>query len=364
MKYIDEFRNPSIVKDIIISINKLINKKKTYKIMEICGTHTVSISKYGIRNLLPKNIHLISGPGCPVCVTSQSEIDAIFSLISERDVLLAVYGDLMKVPGSYGENLLDLRARGREVVIVNSVLDVIKLAASTKKEVVFVSIGFETTTPQTAYLILEAYLRQINNLSVLLYNKTMPEVVSLLLKDEQLSIDGFLCPGHVTTVTGEELYYPMVQYKKAAVISGFEPIDILQSILTIVEQVNTQKFNIVNNYRRVVSGSKNMKAYNLMEKVFEVSDAIWRGLGVIPKSGLKIKEEYAHFDAIKKYGVEIKKYSEKKGCRCGDVLKGYVKPTECEMFASSCTPENPFGPCMVSHEGTCAAFYQFGDECE
>jgi len=192
----------------------------------------------------------------------------------------------------------------------------------------------------------------------------MPEVVSLLLKDEKLSIDGFLCPGHVTTVTGEELYYPMVQYKKAAVISGFEPLDILQSILKIVEQVNTQKFSVVNNYRRVVSGSKNIKAYNLMEKVFEVSDATWRGLGVIQKSGLRIREEYAYFDAIKRYGIEIKKYSEKKGCRCGDVLKGYVRPTECEMFGSGCTPENPFGPCMVSHEGTCAAYYQFGDECE
>ncbi|MCA1933703.1 MAG: hydrogenase formation protein HypD [Calditerrivibrio sp.] len=364
MELIENFRRKSIVKILLRKIEESLLKNQTYKIMEICGTHTVSISRFGIRSLLPKDIQLISGPGCPVCVTSQGEIDSIFSLINQKDLIIAVYGDLMRVPGSDGKSLLDYRGMGADIVVVNSVLDIIKLAKSTDKNIVFVSIGFETTTPQTAYLILESQRLGLSNLSVLLFNKTMPEVISLILKDKNLKIDGFLCPGHVTTVTGVDIYTPMIKNNKAAVVTGFEPVDILQSILTIVEQVNSNNFSIVNNYKRVASGEKNEKALSMIEKVFCLSDADWRGIGTIKGSGLRIREEFEEYDASKKFDITFPKYTDKYGCRCGDVLKGYITPKECKMFGDVCTPENPFGPCMVSNEGTCAAYYQFGGEIE
>jgi len=348
--------------DILLNQIKKEAVRQSYIIMEVCGTHTVAISKWGLRNLLPKNIRLISGPGCPVCVTSQGETDLIFQLLEKYDIALAVYGDMMKVPGSKGENLLYLRGKGKRINIVGSVLDVLDLSKSFNEEIVFVSIGFETTTPQTAYLIMKAKEIRIKNLSVLLFNKTMPEILNLLLSDKNLNIDGFIAPGHVSAVTGEELYLPIIKAKKAAVITGFEPVEILNGILEIIRQVNRGDYKVENCYKRVVSGKKNIKAYTLMDEVFEICDAVWRGIGLIKGSGLRIKKSYEEYDAFKRYGLTPEGFSEREGCRCGDVLKGYLKPTECKLFGNICTPENPYGPCMVSAEGTCAAYYMFGED--
>ncbi|MEF3254875.1 MAG: hydrogenase formation protein HypD [Deferribacterales bacterium] len=365
MNWIESFRDKEIVENLLKKIEYHILPDKEYKIMEICGTHTVSISRSGLRYILPKSVRLISGPGCPVCVTAQGEIDAVFELLkNNKNLTIAVYGDLIRVPGSDGKSLLDYRGNGYKVKIIHSVLDILKYAQHSNDEIVFVSIGFETTTPQTAFLILEAFKKDINNLSILVFNKTMPEVIDVLLSDENLQIDGFLCPGHVSAVTGDELYLPMVRRGKAAAISGFEPVDVLYGILSIIEQVNNKEFKIVNNYKRVVKGEKNKVAFELINNVFEPSDAIWRGIGLIKNSGLKIKKGYQQYDAIKRYGIKFPDYSEKKGCRCGDVLKGYITPDECELFGVVCTADNPYGPCMVSSEGTCAAYYQFGGRFE
>lgn len=362
MHLMKSLRDKENVNILLRQIEKESLANRNYTIMEVCGTHTVSISKYGLRSLLPRNIRLISGPGCPVCVTSQGEIDLVFDLLERFDITVAVYGDLMKVPGSKGESLSYLRGKGKKIVIVGSVLEVLKMCDNTENEIVFVSIGFETTTPQTAYLIKEAKNRGAKNLSVLLFNKTMPEVLKLLLDDKNLSIDGFIAPGHVSTVTGEELYKPIIEKNRAVVISGFEPVEILQGILDIVRQVNSGEFSIANSYKRVVSGVKNLKAYKLMDEVFEESDAVWRGIGLIKGSGLRIKVDYAEYDAMRRYNLIPSEYNEREGCRCGDVLKGYIKPTDCQLFGVGCTPDNPYGPCMVSSEGTCSAYYLFGDE--
>ncbi len=364
MNLMKSLRDKENVNILLRQIEKEILAGKNYTIMEICGTHTVSISKHGLRKLLPKNIKLISGPGCPVCVTSQGEIDLVFDLLERFDITVAVYGDLMKVPGSNGESLSYLRGKGKKIAIVGSVLEILKMCEKNDDEIVFVSIGFETTTPQTAYLIKEAKSRGIKNLSVLLFNKTMPNVLQLLLDDKKLSIDGFIAPGHVSTVTGEELYKPIIERNRAVAISGFEPVEILQGVLEIVRQVNSGQYDVVNSYKRVVSGMKNLKAYGLMDTVFEESDAVWRGIGGIKGSGLKIKDEYADYDAFKRYNLTSYEYSEREGCRCGEVLKGYIKPKDCPLFGTVCTSENPYGPCMVSSEGTCAAYFIFGDDDE
>ncbi|MCX8084374.1 MAG: hydrogenase formation protein HypD [Calditerrivibrio sp.] len=354
------FRDKQGVLNLLNKIKKEASHQRVYNIMEICGTHTVSISKWGIRGLLPSNIKLISGPGCPVCVTSQGEIDLIFDLLENNNVTLAVYGDLMKVPGSDGRNLISLRSSGKKIIVLNSVLELLNYKHT--DQIVFVSIGFETTTPQTAFLIEQLAHRKINNVTVLLFNKTLPNVLGVILEDPKLTIDGFLCPGHVSTITGEELYEPIVRKNKAAVIAGFEPIDILNGIYEIIKQVNTGSFSIVNSYKRVVRGVRNDKAISMLYKVFEVTDAVWRGIGIIEKSGLKIRKEFEQFDAFKRYALIAKGYMEREGCRCGDVLKGYIKPFECSLYGNVCTTESPYGPCMVSSEGTCAAYYTYGEQ--
>ncbi|PMP71997.1 MAG: hydrogenase formation protein HypD [Calditerrivibrio nitroreducens] len=361
MNLMNRFRDKQKVTALLKKIEEIVKPEKDYSIMEICGTHTVAISRWGLRGLLPKNIRLISGPGCPVCVTSQGEIDIIFDLLNKHDVTIAVYGDLMRVPNSNGENLLHLRGKGKKILIINSVVELIRIADKNPEEdFVFVSIGFETTTPQTAFLIKEAEKKGIKNLSVLLFNKTMPEILNLLLADENLAINGFIAPGHVSTVTGVELYQGIIRQNRAAVITGFEPVEILEGVMEIIKQVNTNNFTVGNCYKRVVSGKKNIKAYELMYDVFESFDAVWRGIGLIRNSGLKIRVKYEDFDAMLKYNLKAYSYNERAGCKCGEVLKGYIKPMDCPLFGSFCTYENPYGPCMVSSEGTCAAYYLYG----
>jgi hydrogenase expression/formation protein HypD len=359
MKYIDEFRNPSIVKDIIISINKLINKKKTYKIMEICGTHTMAIARYGLRELLPENIVLISGPGCPVCVVSQGEIDAIFTLLEKENVILFTYGDLMKTPGSSNENLLTYKAAGAEVRIILSPLDMLNEIKKTSKECVFISIGFETTAPASAVLMKEINSKKIENFSIFPYNKIMPGIIDVILNDKELNIDGFICPGHVAAITGLTMFEPITRKDRAAAIAGFEIIDILLAIKEIVRQSNAGNFTVANMYKRVVKSEGNKVACKCIDDVFEVSSSMWRGVGNVARSGLNLKKEFQCYNTLEKYNIEVKPIYDKKGCKCGEVLLGKIKPFDCSLFAKACTPEGPVGPCMVSTEGTCAAYYKY-----
>lgn len=360
MKLITDFRNSELSRSLIEKIEEESASEFKYSIMEVCGTHTVSVFKYGIRSVLPENVELVSGPGCPVCVTSQGEIDAIFEIVKNNDISLLTFGDLMNVPGSNGENLIGLRAEGKDIRVVLSPLDAVKTAAGEPdREFVFVGIGFETTAPAIASALLEAKNMGVRNFSILPYCKTMPEVLNFLLDDPKLDINGFLCPGHVSVITGKGIFQPLAQKGKAAVITGFEPLDILSSILHIVRQVNSGDYCVYNNYSRVVNNAGNEKAVEIMNTVFEPCPAFWRGLGKLEGSGLGLKEEFSFYNSLEKFNVKVPQINEKKGCRCGEVLKGYIRPDSCPLYGLQCTPENPVGPCMVSSEGACAAYYKF-----
>lgn len=358
MKLIDGFRDKDICKSLIQQINHEA-VRDSYRFMEVCGSHTMAIAKAGIRTVLPENIELVSGPGCPVCVTPQCEIDGIFRL-AEKGAVITTFGDMMRVPGSNGENLQMLKSRGADIRIVFSPLDSLKAAQETGKETVFIGIGFETTAPACASLALTAKRNGVKNISLTPYNKTMPEVLDILISDKNLNIHGFICPGHVTVITGTGLYIPMVENGMAAAITGFEPVDVLSSILEMVRQVNSGNFSVKNMYGRVVSENGNPKAREILNTVFEKKGCNWRGIGYIENSGLGFRPEYKEYDAFEKFGIELSGETETEGCMCGDVLKGYIKPSACGLFGSACTPSSPVGPCMVSSEGSCAAAFKYG----
>ena len=349
------FRDKETALKVSQSIKKEADTHKTYKIMEVCGTHTMAIARSGLKSMLPENVELISGPGCPVCVTSQGEIDLFFELL-DCGVSVASFGDLLRIPGSNGETLIDKRARGADVNVVYSPLDTLKLAEDNPdKHYTFLGIGFETTAPTIAALIMEAKEKGLKNLSVLSFCKTMPAAFDLILSDKDMYLDGFLCPGHVTAVTGVQLYEPLIKAGKAAVVA----VEMLDAVYEIVKQANNKNFHIVNKYRRVVPDIGNANAREILAKVFYESDAFWRGLGELKKSGLAIRQEYIEYDALKRFDLKPKNITEIKGCKCGQVLTGKIKPQDCPLFAKRCTPEDPVGPCMVSGEGTCAAYYKF-----
>ena len=358
----NELINNASKKEHIDKLLKQITVKSSdnrYRIMEICGTHTVSISRTGLRSILPKNIELISGPGCPVCVTSQGEIDLIFDLIS-KDLSIITFGDLLRIPSSKRENLLNARSEGADINVIYSPLDAIKIAKNNStKEYVFVAVGFETTAPLIATLIKEIALNDIGNLSVLSLCKTMPEAIKYILSDDDLQIDGFLAPGHVTLVTGVALYNDIVESNRAVVVAGFEPVEILLAIESIVDQVNSEKYIIDNKYKHVVSGKRNDLAIKMLDDVFEPSVSVWRGIGTLYSSGLQIRDIYSKYNALVKYDLSYNEKEEIKGCKCGAVLTGKISPLQCPLFAKSCTVDNPIGPCMVSSEGTCFAYYQY-----
>ncbi len=345
------FRNPQL-------INNLVEKIKQYKepisLMEVCGSHTMAIGKWGIRNLLPNNIKLISGPGCPVCVTPMSIIDALLDL---KDVTIAIFGDLMRVPGENGS--LELaKAKGLDVKIVYSPIDALKLAE--KKETVFVGIGFETTIPGIAYTIKQAYEKNIKNFSVLTSLKTVPPALKLLSSDEDINLDGYILPGHVSVIIGKDAYnFLPKDYNIGGVVTGFEPADILSAIARMIQQVKNNDPKIENEYSRIVTNKGNITAQKIINEVLEPTDGIFRGIGIIPDSELKIREKYSAFDAEKKYNIKIEYKEDKSGCRCGDVLKGNIIPPTCPLFGEICTPSNPIGPCMVSSEGSCSAYYKY-----
>lgn len=360
MKYLDEFRDRRLAEAILARIR--VECDRPVRFMEVCGTHTVSIFRSGLRQLLPPEISLLSGPGCPVCVTSQRDVDYAIELASQPGVILATYGDMMKVAGTRS-SLLKERAAGRDIRIVYSAADAVQMAADNPtRQVVLLAVGFETTTPTAAMSVLEASERGLRNFRIFSAHKVIGPPLRALLDSREVQLDGFILPGHVSAVIGAKPYQFMVDdYKMPGVIAGFEPLDVLQTVHMLIAQVREGRPAIEIQYRRVVRPEGNPVAQDVVARVFEPADAVWRGLGAIPQSGLRLREEYAAFDAERAFDFDIDvSYSqEPKGCRCGDVLRGVMTPSQCPLFAKACTPETAIGPCMVSSEGTCAAYYRY-----
>lgn len=330
------------------------------KLMEVCGTHTMAIAKEGIKKLLPGNIELVSGPGCPVCVTPMNDIDRAIEVSRQENVIMATFGDMLRVPGTKG-NLESLKARGRDIRVIYSPMDALNIARENPdKKVVFMGVGFETTSPTVAATVIEAKKRKICNLFVLSNFKIIFPALEALASSKRIKIDGFMCPGHVSVITGSGPYEKVsVRYKKPCVITGFEPADILKGIERLINQVKNKEHKVEIEYKRAVNRKGNTTAKKILGSVFEERDSEWRGLGVIPKSGLKLKKKYEDFDAEKKFRINIPKASKTRGCICSEILQGVKSPRDCKLFGKSCTPGNPVGPCMVSSEGTCAACYRY-----
>jgi hydrogenase expression/formation protein HypD len=357
-KYMDEFRNSELAQKFGEEIASYRGRRVT--IMEVCGTHTMSISRFGIRDLMPEDINLVSGPGCPVCVTPAFFINSAIELSRRQDVIIATFGDLMRVPGK-DSSLLKEKAMGRDIRVVYSPLDSLKISSENPdKKVVFLSVGFETTTPVVALTVLKAFDDGIKNFSILSSNKTIPEALTILGSDRELGIDGFLYPGHVSAITGTGFYKELaVKSGITGVVTGFEPLDILHAIIKLVSNINNKRIVVENEYKRVVPEEGNPIAIEKMNRVFESCDSVWRGMGVIPNSGLKMRSQYKEFDAWKVFALSPEEEDDTKGCLCGEILKGKKKPFDCKLFGSACVPENPVGACMVSSEGTCAAYYKY-----
>ena len=358
MKHIDEYRDAELARRIIDKV-KAVSRKKV-RLMEVCGTHTMAIFRSGIRPLLPETITLLSGPGCPVCVTSQQEIDTFIELARVKDVIVATFGDLLRVPGTHS-SLQKERAEGRQIRIVYSAFDALELAeGNPQKEVVFLGVGFETTAPTIAATVVEAEKRQLDNFSIISAHKLVPPALIALVAADDVRVDGFICPGHVSVIIGTRAYLPVVEkYRTPCVVSGFEPADILQSILLLIRQIEQGEVKLENEYRRAVTFEGNEKARQIMYQVFELIDAPWRGIGTISQSGLKLRRQFESFDAEKRFDLSVPHSSEPKGCTCGEILMGLKTPPECPLYKKACTPSSPVGPCMVSTEGTCAAYYKY-----
>ena len=329
-------------------------------LMEVCGTHTVAIARAGIKKVLPKTIRLISGPGCPVCVTHQADIDRAIEIAQIENVIMATFGDMMRVPGNK-MSFENIKARGKDVRIVYSCLDALEIARDNpQKKVVFMGIGFETTSPTVAATLIKARKQRIENFFVLSNFKLIFPALAVLACSKQVQIDGFILPGHVSVITGSRFYEPIAKsYKKACVITGFEEHDILKGIKRLIEQVRQQRYKVEIEYKRAVRKEGNVQARRILFSVFEPCPAQWRGLGLIKRSGLKLRQEYKNFSAEKEFKIKLPKTVEPKGCLCGEVLQGIKSPRDCRLFKKVCTPQNPVGPCMVSSEGTCAAYYKY-----
>jgi hydrogenase expression/formation protein HypD len=357
MKYIDEYRN----KDLVAKITNLINKSASedYKFMEVCGGHTAAIHRFGIPSLLPENVKLISGPGCPVCVTGTDFIDKAIEYSRMEKVILATFGDLIRVPGS-ASSLEKEMSQGADVRIILSALEALEIArVNPMEKVILLGIGFETTAPGTAVTIMEADAGCINNFFLLSSHKIMPPAMEAILTGGS-DINGFICPGHVATITGSSVFDFIAQkYNLGCVIAGFEPVDILMSILMLIRQVNSKISRVEIQYSRAVTIEGNNAALKYMYSVFDLCDAAWRGLGIIPRSGLKLNKKFEKFDAELRIPVTIKHQEENELCICGNILRGLLSPADCPLFAEICVPDNPLGACMVSHEGACNSWYRY-----
>jgi len=357
MKYIDEYRK----KDLITKLAGLIRKSVTrdYTFMEVCGGHTAAIHRFGIPYLLPENVRLISGPGCPVCVTGRDFIDQAIAYSKKKDIMITTYGDLIKVPGSYS-SLEKEKSAGSDIRIVLSGLEALEIAKSNPlKKIIFPGIGFETTAPGTAVTIQQAERENVGNFFLLSAHKTMPPAMETIIK-EGTGLDGFICPGHVAAITGSAIFdFIPTKYKLGCVVTGFEPADILQSILMLVLQANSNTPRVEIQYSRAVTATGNLIAQKHLSAVFEPCDVAWRGFGVIEGSGLELRKEYDKFNIRIMMPVDIQSPEEDDLCICGDIMRGKKTPEDCALFAGKCLPENPVGACMVSNEGTCNTWYKY-----
>jgi len=365
MKYVDEFRDPVLTGHLLRELAATTAAiARPLRIMEVCGTHTMAIFRSGLRALLPPEIELISGPGCPICVTSAGHIDTFLDMADLPGTRLAVFGDLFRVPGSNGRTLADARARGAKIDVVYSPTDALELARQNPGELmIFPGIGFETTTPAIAATILTASHQNIDNFVVFSTHKTMLPPLMALLGDPSLGLDGLLCPGHVSTIIGASAYLPLTGANHlACVVSGFEPTDILQALILMARQIKENRAEVENAYTRAVNWEGNARAKAMVDTIFEPADMEWRGLGVIPGSGLAIRERFARFDAQPRLSLVVPNTKEPAGCLCGQILKGITTPPHCPLFGRRCTPASPIGPCMVSSEGTCSAWFAYGNE--
>jgi hydrogenase expression/formation protein HypD len=369
MKYVEEFRDGALAARIAAAIAREAVAERRYQFMEFCGGHTHAISRYGLTDLLPANVRMVHGPGCPVCVLPIGRIDLAIELALTRGVILCTYGDTLRVPASGGLSLLRAKARGADIRMVYSALDAVKIAREhPRREVVFLAIGFETTTPPTALAIRAAAADELANFSVLCNHVLTPAAIMNILESPEVRdfgtvpLDGFVGPAHVSTVIGTEPYrFFAEEYRKPVVIAGFEPLDVLQAVLMLVRQVNEGRAEVENEFSRAVTSEGNLRAQELVGEVFELRREFeWRGLGTVPYSALGIRAAFASFDAERRFALTYRPVPDNKACECGAILRGVKRPTDCKLFGSACTPETPMGSCMVSSEGACAAHYSYG----
>jgi len=360
MRYIDEFRNQKLIKETAQAIGSIAPKDKTINLMEVCGTHTQGFFRFGLKELIPKNIQLLSGPGCPVCVSPQEYMDSAIELSRNKEVIITTFGDMVRVPGNQS-SLEKERSNGAKVRVVYSTLDALKICRDNpRKKIVFLGVGFETTSPTIALAVMQAKKEGLRNFSVLVSHKLIIPAMAAICQDPKLNIQGFLCPGHVSTIIGSKPYEIIARkYRVPCVIAGFEPLDILEGIYLLVHQIVRKQSQVEIQYKRVVKPNGNPVAKKILAEVFEVCDSNWRGIGMIFKSGLRLKKKYSAYDSEKVFKLKPIRAKETKGCLCGMVLKGVKKPQDCRNFATVCTPENPLGPCMVASEGTCSTYYKY-----
>ena len=369
MKYIDEFRDGALARKLAADVQREAKPDRSYSLMEFCGGHTHAIFRYGIQGLLPDNVRMIHGPGCPVCVLPIGRVDSAIRLARTPGVILCSYGDMLRVPGSDRVSLLKAKAGGADVRMIYSSADALRIAQENPaSQVVFFAIGFETTTPPTAVAILQAEKLGLANFSVFSNHVLTPSAIANILESPEvrklglLPLDGFIGPAHVSTVIGSRPYEPFAaQYKMPVVIAGFEPLDVMQAILMLVRQLNEGRAEAENEFSRAVTREGNLKAQDMVAEVFELRRSFeWRGLGLVPYSGLRIKAKYATFDAERRFDLPYVAVPDNQACECGAIIRGVKKPLDCKLFGTVCTPENPVGSCMVSSEGACAAYYTYG----
>jgi hydrogenase expression/formation protein HypD len=369
VKFVDEFRDGGLAKGLAAAIAAEADPARRYSFMEFCGGHTHAISRYGVTDLLPANVRMVHGPGCPVCVLPIGRVDMAIELALKHGVILCTYGDCLRVPASDGLSLMKAKARGGDVRMVYSSADALKVAQDNPgRQVVFFAIGFETTTPPTAVVIKQAAALGLDNFSVLCCHVLTPSAISNILESPEVRelgtvpLDGFIGPAHVSTVIGSRPYeFFAEEFRKPVVIAGFEPLDVMQAILMLVRQVNEGRAEVENEFSRAVSRDGNLKAQNLVSEIFELRREFeWRGLGLVPYSALKIRHEYARYDAETRFPLGYRSVADNKACECGAILRGVKRPQDCKLFGTVCTPENPIGSCMVSSEGACAAHYTYG----
>jgi len=369
MKYIDEFRDGDVARSIAHRIRAEAQPGRSYNLMEFCGGHTHAISRYGIKDLLPDAVNMIHGPGCPVCVLPIGRIDNAIQLATENKAIVCTYADTMRVPASGGLSLMKAKARGADIRMIYSAADALRIAQDNPgREVVFFAIGFETTTPPTAIVIRQAKSLGLANFTVFCNHVLTPSAITHILESPEVRalgtvpLDGFIGPAHVSTVIGSQPYeYFAEEYQRPVVIAGFEPLDVMQAILMLVRQLNDGRAEVENEFTRAVTREGNEKAKGLVADVFELRKSFeWRGLGEVPYSALRIKDAYGAFDAERRFGITYRSVADNKACECGAILRGVKKPTDCKVFGTVCTPENPIGSCMVSSEGACAAHYTYG----